>query len=38
MVHAEAPKLLIHLECIRILINKKTSAVLHEEQSRQFGR
>lgn len=38
MVHAEAPELLIHLECIRILINKKTSAVLHKERSGQFGR
>ena len=37
MVHAEALELLIHLECIRILINK-TSAVLHKEQSGQFGR
>lgn len=28
----------IHLEWIRVLINKKTSAVLHTEQTGQFGK
>lgn len=38
MVRAAVLKLFIHLECIRILINKKTSAVLHTKQSGQFGK
>ena len=32
VVRAAVLKLFIHLECIRILINKKTSEVLHKKQ------